>query len=320
MAKKTPLAIERDAEEIFNILYSEENSSTLSNELEGVEELELVFLAPNDGKDSDKDDAPSDAEKGSANIKDIGRGVLSQSAEIRAITADEKNDIKIDPNVLEPINTSAKQSKKKSKRRHWVEKELSLSSQAYKIPNDLDKPDIARTIEDNDLSPVDMFKMCFDEDFMKLICSESQKYAAQKGESQYKVSVEELYKYFGILLFSGYVKMPFRRMYWETKPDANCFLVSKSMSRNRFEKIHQYLHFNDNMNIDPKDKVFKVRPILDHFNKKFGAFFMPLCNTYSLDEAMESYYGHHSMKQFIRRKPIRYGFKFGASQALKDIR
>ena len=81
MAKRTPLTIERDAEEIFNILYSEENSSTLSDELEGVEELELVFLPPNDGKDSDKDDAPSDAEEGSANIKDnIGRGVLSQSA------------------------------------------------------------------------------------------------------------------------------------------------------------------------------------------------------------------------------------------------
>ena len=64
------------------------------------------------------------------------------------------------------------------------------------------------------------------------------------------------------------------------------------------------------MNIDPKDKVFKVGPILGHFNKKFGAFFMSSCNTYSLDEAMEPYYGHHSMKQFIRRKPVRYGFKF----------
>ena len=128
MIKRTPLAIERDAEEIFSILYSEENSSTLSDELEGVEELELVLLSPNDGKDSDKDDAPSDAEERSANIKDIGRGVLSQSAEIRAITADEKKDIEIDPNVLEPINTSAKKPKKKNKRRHWVEKEFSLSS------------------------------------------------------------------------------------------------------------------------------------------------------------------------------------------------
>ena len=88
--KRTPLAIERDADKIFNILYSEENSSTLCDELESVEELELVFLPPNDGKDSDKDDASSDAEEGSANIKEIGRGVLSQSAEIRATTADEK--------------------------------------------------------------------------------------------------------------------------------------------------------------------------------------------------------------------------------------
>ena len=111
--------------------------------------------------------------------------------------------------MLEPINTSAKQPKKNNERRHWIEKELSLSSQAYKIPADLDKPDIARTIEDNDLSSVDMLKMCFDEDFMAHICSESHKYAAQKGESQFKVSVEELYKYFGILLFSGYVKIPF---------------------------------------------------------------------------------------------------------------
>ena len=89
MTKKTPLSIERDPEEVFNILYSEKNSSTFSDELEVVEELELVFLPPNDGKDSDKDDAQSDAEEGSANIKDIGRGVLSQSAEIRAITADQ---------------------------------------------------------------------------------------------------------------------------------------------------------------------------------------------------------------------------------------
>ena len=83
-----------------------------------------------------------------------------------------KKNIEIDPNVLEPINTSAKQPKKKNKKRHWVKKELSLSSQAYKISNNLDKPDIARIIKDNDLSPVDMFKMCFDEDFMEHICSE----------------------------------------------------------------------------------------------------------------------------------------------------
>ena len=81
------------------------------------------------------------------------------------------------------------------------------------------------------------------------------------------------------------------------------------MSRNKFEKIHQYLHFNDDMSIDYNDRVYKIRPIIDHLNACFGQFFQPFGQKYSLDEAMEPYYGHHSMKQFIRGKPIRYGFK-----------
>ena len=52
-----------------------------------------------------------------------------------------------------------------------------------------------------------------------------------------------------------------------------------------------------------------MRPLLNHLNSCFFPFFQPLTKTYSLDEAMEPYYGHHSMKQFISGKPIRYGFK-----------
>ena len=118
-----------------------------------------------------------------------------------------------------------------------------------------------------------MFKLCIDDDTMKLICIESIKYAAQKGDTQFRLSVDELYKYFGILLLSGYNKMPFRRMYWQTRPDANSYFVSQSMSRNKFEKIHQFLHFNDNSNIDETDKVFKIRPLLIRLNDFFHQSF-----------------------------------------------
>lgn len=87
----------------------------------------------------------------------------------------------------------------------------------------------------------------FYDGIMNHICNESAKYASQNGDNQFSVTIEELYKYFGILLLSGYNKMPFRRMYWETRPDANNFLVSQAMSRNRFEN---HLHFNDNMKVD----------------------------------------------------------------------
>ena len=158
------------------------------------------------------------------------------------------------------------------------------------------------------MNPVDLFKLCFNDEIMNHICSESVKYASQKGDSQFVVTVEELCRYFGILLLSGYNKMPFRKMHWETRLDANNVLVSQSMSQNRFEKIHQYLHFN-NMSIDHNDRAYKIRPIIDHLNACFGQFFQSFIQKYSLDESMEPYYGHHSMKQFISGKPIRYGFK-----------
>lgn len=36
--------------------------------------------------------------------------------------------------------------------------------------------------------------------------------------------------------------------------------VEKAMSRNRFDKIKSYMHFNDNSRIDNTDKALKIRP------------------------------------------------------------
>jgi DNA excision repair protein ERCC-6 len=36
----------------------------------------------------------------------------------------------------------------------------------------------------------------------------------------------------------------------------------------------------------------------------------PLPEIWAIDEAMEPYYGRHSLKQFIRGKPVRFGYKF----------
>ena len=57
------------------------------------------------------------------------------------------------------------------------------------------------------MNPVDLIKLCFDDEIMNYICHETEKYASQKGESQFVVTVKELYRYFGILLLSGYKKM-----------------------------------------------------------------------------------------------------------------
>ena len=88
MSKRKLLSIRKDAEELFNILFSEQNTTAIAKEIEDAEELQIVFQPPNDDDDSDKDDAPSDNEEACANIKDIEREILSQSAEIRIINKD----------------------------------------------------------------------------------------------------------------------------------------------------------------------------------------------------------------------------------------
>ena len=75
-----------------------------------------MFQPPNDGADSNKDDAPSDNEEACANFKDIGRGILSQSAEIRIINKDEKRDLDIESKTPEDLPCS---SKKRSKKRQF---------------------------------------------------------------------------------------------------------------------------------------------------------------------------------------------------------
>lgn len=84
--------------------------------------------------------------------------------------------------------------------------------------------------------------------------------------------------------------------------------VSNAMSRNRYYEIKKYLHFADNSNLDKCDKMFKVRPLITKLNKKFQQFGIFHSNL-SIDEAMVKYFGHHSSKQFIRGKPVRFGYK-----------
>ncbi|KAK9700380.1 Transposase IS4 [Popillia japonica] len=54
--------------------------------------------------------------------------------------------------------------------------------------------------------------------------------------------------------------------------------------------------------------MYKVRPLMNLLNRNFqewGVFHKDL----SIDEAMIKYFGHHPPKQFIRGKPVRFGFK-----------
>ncbi|KAK9744358.1 Transposase IS4 [Popillia japonica] len=151
-----------------------------------------------------------------------------------------------------------------------------------------------------------------------------------------------LVTFLGILLLSGYVCLPRRELYWENSLDSNNALVTGAMSRNRFRYIIQNIHCSDNTNLDGTDKFSKIRPLIDGMNRRFINFapsqevhcidedgtdrfskirplidgmnrrfinFAPSQEVHCIDESMVPYYGRHGTKQFIRGKPIRWGYK-----------
>ena len=80
------------------------------------------------------------------------------------------------------------------------------------------------------------------------------------------------------------------------------------MRRNTFEQM-RCLHFNDNMAMDGNHS-FKVQPLFEHLNQANKN--KEKVEFYSIDEIMVPYYGRHSDKQYIRGKPVRFGFKLWA--------
>lgn len=80
------------------------------------------------------------------------------------------------------------------------------------------------------------------------------------------------------------------------------------MRRDRFLTIWRSLHCADNNLLDPNDKYYKLRPLSDLLRQKFLKWFIPEKDM-SYDESMVKYFGRHSCKQFIRGKPIRFGYK-----------
>lgn len=162
-------------------------------------------------------------------------------------------------------------------------------------------------IEDKDYSPSTLFEMFFDDDVISLIKENTNLYASQCGK-QTKVDDKDVKLTLAIIILSGYIPLPRRRMFWENAEDSRNEAVSSALSINRFEEILSCLHLADNDHLNTNDKMAKIRPLLSMLNERYLLFWPPTQNV-NVDESMVPYYGRHSAKQFIRGKPIRWGFK-----------
>lgn len=63
--------------------------------------------------------------------------------------------------------------------------------------------------------------------------------------------------------------------YWSNKHIYKNILAPSVMSRNRFELLLRLLHFSNNENMIPGDRLGKIKPLLDLLEVKYKNAFVP---------------------------------------------
>ena len=153
-----------------------------------------------------------------------------------------------------------------------------------------------------------------------LIVAETNKYARKKLASQPQrlakwqdATRAEMSAFFGISVIMGINSLPSLALYWSSNPFIGNVGIQAIMTKNRFEELCQYLHFNDS-SLEPKggednfDRLYKVRPVLAGILDRIETVYEP-SKCMSIDEGMIAFRGRLCFRQYMPAKPTKYGVK-----------
>ncbi|CAK1601014.1 unnamed protein product [Parnassius mnemosyne] len=155
-------------------------------------------------------------------------------------------------------------------------------------------------------SPLEYFRMFFDDDLIELIVQQTNLYHMQTKSTPLNVTTDEIRDLIAIHLLMGVVNMPAYTDYWCKTLRYN--KIANIMPLKRFQQIRRYLHFANNLQ-DDGDRYFKVRNLLESIRR--NCLKIEEENRFSIDEVMVPYKGTRagSRKQYIKNKPRKWGFK-----------
>ena len=128
------------------------------------------------------------------------------------------------------------------------------------------------------------------------------------------IDVEKMKTFIGILFLMEIIYKPAIPLYWSTDELFYTPNFSGAMTRNRFQIIMNFFHFNDNndpsydQNDEIRDRLNKVRPLIELLHEHCRRVYRPGQNV-SVDESLVLYKKRLQFKQFIRTKRARFGIK-----------
>ena len=176
----------------------------------------------------------------------------------------------------------------------------------------------------NDPSTGDILSLFLTDEFFDMLVEQTNLYAAQykrnnpnlpphsRAHEWFDTTRPEMKQFVALSLLMGIVVKPEISDYWSTNPLLKGSIFNSVMSRNRFQSILQFLHFADNSQFDPndpdRDRLYKVRPVVDYLVNKFKTVYIPEDHI-SIDEELLLWKGNLSFKQYIPMKRARFGIK-----------
>ncbi|XP_028658906.1 piggyBac transposable element-derived protein 2-like [Erpetoichthys calabaricus] len=300
----------------------DEVSQLLEDCEEKYSEATVCVLPPNTSQLSDEDEGDEDvANAGNVTVADVPGELevemVGEDMEDDTLFENEGDDAETEEN--QPSTSSAPPAKWPRKKKcpvpSWTKqkkpvfpKTSALNGQAAGVTENKLRQTLAQH------NPVQLFEEFFSPEIYDLICKETVRYSTDfRNDHEFHTSTEEVKVFLGILIITGYHKVPSEADYWSDAEDLVVPIVKNAMSRNRFQKLKSYIHFVDNSTADSNigDQSFKVKPLFELLNENFCKFgyFTP---NISIDEMIVKYYGRNSLKQFIKGKPIRFGYKYWA--------
>ena len=147
--------------------------------------------------------------------------------------------------------------------------------------------------------PIEYFQLFFDDDLFRHIVMQTNLYAEQyltmnaailKPFSRVRcwspADMKEVKQFVGLCLLIGIVKKPSVASYWSRDIVLQTPIFRSVMKRNRFQLLQKFFHLNDNSTAgSSNDRLFKIRPVIDHLFEKFQATYCVHQNV-AIDESL----------------------------------
>ncbi|KAF0682270.1 piggyBac transposable element-derived protein 3-like, partial [Aphis craccivora] len=111
--------------------------------------------------------------------------------------------------------------------------------------------------------------------------------------------------------FEFFMKIFPEKMYWSSVEGIKIPFIADNMTNNRFEEIKRNLHFASDEERVKGDGYWRVRPVLDILHQTFHEA-NDNSEHQAIDEMMIPFKGRNSLKQYLRNKPKKWGFKVWA--------